>query len=113
MTEPASIEAIVVRSQWATTIGALCDKFGGDVQTGPFGSQLHASDYSEDGIPVVMPQDMQDGRILVPVPPISRQRDFDRNITAVDKLRTAQRETLAKMDALLASLQHRAFRGEL
>ena len=27
---------------WATTIGDVCDRFGGDVQTGPFGSQLHA-----------------------------------------------------------------------
>ncbi|MGJ5070644.1 restriction endonuclease subunit S [Bradyrhizobium oligotrophicum] len=46
-----------------TTIGEICDEFGGEVQTGPFGSQLHASDYSDDGIPVVMPQDMVDGRI--------------------------------------------------
>lgn len=33
------------------------------VQTGPFGSQLHASDYSVDGIPVVMPQNIGDNRI--------------------------------------------------
>jgi type I restriction enzyme, S subunit len=46
-----------------TTIGGICDQFEGEVQTGPFGSQLHASDYSEEGIPVVMPQDMVDGRI--------------------------------------------------
>ena len=48
---------------WQATIGEICDKFDGGVQTGPFGSQLHASDYSEDGTPVVMPQDMVDGRI--------------------------------------------------
>lgn len=47
-----------------TTIGAICDQFGGSVQTGPFGSQLHASDYTVEGTPVVMPQDMADGRIL-------------------------------------------------
>ena len=46
-----------------TTIGAICDQFGGEVQTGPFGSQLHASDYSKSGIPVVMPQDMIAGKI--------------------------------------------------
>lgn len=33
------------------------------IQIGPFGSQLHASDYVDDGLPVVMPQDMVDGAI--------------------------------------------------
>jgi type I restriction enzyme S subunit len=51
-------------SKWTTTIGQLCDEFGGEVQTGPFGSQLHASDYSQDGTPVVMPQDMHDGTVV-------------------------------------------------
>lgn len=51
--------------EWrATTIGAICDAFGGEIQTGPFGSQLHASDYSIDGTPLVMPQDMQGGQIV-------------------------------------------------
>jgi type I restriction enzyme, S subunit len=59
-----SIEGIVAQSRWATTIGKVCDEFGGEVQTGPFGSQLHASDYSVDGTPVVMPQDMLDGKIV-------------------------------------------------
>ena len=34
------------------------------VQTGPFGSQLHQSDYSEFGTPVVMPKNMIGGKIL-------------------------------------------------
>jgi type I restriction enzyme S subunit len=46
------------------SVGRICDENDGEVQTGPFGSQLHASDYSEDGVPVVMPQDMDDGKIL-------------------------------------------------
>ena len=33
------------------------------IQTGPFGSQLHQSDYSKYGIPLVMPKDLIDGRI--------------------------------------------------
>ena len=33
------------------------------IQTGPFGSQLHQSDYSEEGIPVVMPKDIVNGCI--------------------------------------------------
>ena len=34
-----------------------------NIQTGPFGSQLHQSDYSEKGIPVVMPKDLVNGHI--------------------------------------------------
>lgn len=41
-----------------TTLGELCAKGGGSIQTGPFGSQLHASDYVETGIPSVMPQNI-------------------------------------------------------
>jgi len=37
------------------TIGEISDKGGGEVKTGPFGSQLHQSDYQEIGTPVVMP----------------------------------------------------------
>jgi type I restriction enzyme S subunit len=41
------------------------------------------------------------------------QREFARRVAAVEKLKTAQRASLAEMDALFASLQHRAFCGEL
>ena len=34
------------------------------IQTGPFGSQLHQSDYSESGTPVVMPKDLAGGKIV-------------------------------------------------
>ncbi len=53
-------------SDWrATTIGELCADGAGFVRTGPFGSQLHRSDYVDDdaGIPVVMPKDMVNGKI--------------------------------------------------
>ena len=36
---------------------------GGHLQTGPFGSQLHAHEYQTDGVPVVMPQDINDGLV--------------------------------------------------
>ena len=49
----------------------------------------------------------------IPLPPLDLQREFARRITAVEKLKTAQRAALAELDALFASLQHRAFRGEL
>lgn len=45
------------------TLNDICDKANGHIQTGPFGSQLHQSDYSETGTPVVMPKDIIDGTI--------------------------------------------------
>lgn len=45
-----------------TTLGDICDPKTG-LQTGPFGSQLHASDYTENGIPVVMPRDIINSRV--------------------------------------------------
>src|SRR5262249_23606567 len=47
-----------------TTLGELCRSGGGDIQTGPFGSQLHASDYVSSGIPSVMPQNIGDNVII-------------------------------------------------
>ncbi|MCU7839220.1 MAG: restriction endonuclease subunit S [Candidatus Thiodiazotropha sp. (ex Troendleina suluensis)] len=35
-----------------------------DMQTGPFGSQLHAEDYVDDGIPLVNPAHMVNGKIM-------------------------------------------------
>ena len=52
-------------------------------------------------------------RICVPVPPIALQQEFARRVGAVEKLKAAQRTALAEQDALFATLQHRAFRGEL
>ena len=42
-------------------LGDILRRCGGYLQTGPFGSQLHAHEYQVDGIPVVMPQDINDG----------------------------------------------------
>jgi type I restriction enzyme S subunit len=47
------------------------------------------------------------------VPPISLQREFARRISAIEKLKSDHRVSLSELDALFASLQHRAFRGEL
>ena len=33
------------------------------IQPGPFGSQLHNSDYADEGTPIIMPKDMVDGHI--------------------------------------------------
>lgn len=44
------------------TLESVC-LAGNGIQTGPFGSQLHQADYSEDGVPVVMPKDLVDFRV--------------------------------------------------
>ncbi len=59
----------------ASTLGDLCRAFGGLIQTGPFGSQLHAHDYATEGVPVVMPQDMTGRRISSAK--IARVRELD------------------------------------
>jgi len=46
-------------------------------------------------------------------PPLELQREFARRVGATDKMKAAQRASLAELDALFAVLQHRAFRGEL
>jgi type I restriction enzyme S subunit len=52
-------------SEWTfTTLGYICKAQGGSIQTGPFGSQLHTSDYKQSGTPVVMPTNIGDGGIF-------------------------------------------------
>ncbi|WP_294105833.1 restriction endonuclease subunit S, partial [Thiolapillus sp.] len=45
-----------------TSLGEVCD---GNLQTGPFGSQLHANEYTASGIPVLMPKDFVDGKVNI------------------------------------------------
>jgi type I restriction enzyme S subunit len=52
-------------------------------------------------------------RVQIPVPPTELQNEFADQVAAVEKLKTVQRTSLAELDALFASLQHHAFRGEL
>jgi type I restriction enzyme S subunit len=50
--------------EWeAQNLSRILLRSGGYLQTGPFGSQLHAHEYTHEGIPVVMPQDINDGKI--------------------------------------------------
>jgi type I restriction enzyme, S subunit len=62
----------------ATTLGVQVERFGGTVQTGPFGSQLHASDYVVDGVPVVMPKDITRRRVSTASIARIREHDADR-----------------------------------
>ena len=53
----------LVPEGWRTDVLAgVCEPKTG-IQTGPFGSQLHKADYSEVGVPVLMPKDLIGFRI--------------------------------------------------
>lgn len=61
------IESVIgpVPDGWEiTTLGEVCKRGGGHIQTGPFGSQLHASDYVAIGVPFIMPVNIGDNRII-------------------------------------------------
>lgn len=47
------------------SLGEIARRSSGFLQTGPFGSQLHAHEYTIEGVPVVMPQDIVDGDLSV------------------------------------------------
>ena len=47
------------------------------------------------------------------IPPLPLQKKFAQRVEAVEKLKATHRASLSELQALFASLQHRAFRGEL
>lgn len=76
-----------IPATWAlATLGSVCD---GALQTGPFGSQLHANEYQDEGVPVLMPKDLERSRA---------------------KLKTAARISPARADELS---KHKVFVGDL
>jgi type I restriction enzyme S subunit len=137
VTEEGAAEAETVRagSTLVCCIGATIGKMGRAAQRSAFNQQLNAvewangldDDYGLGVLRFFKPQIATWGasttlpilkkssfeKIEIPVPPITLQREFARRVTAVEALKTAHRASLAELDALFASLQHRAFKGEL
>lgn len=52
-------------------------------------------------------------RLVVPVPALDLQSEFAGRMQATEELKSQQRASLWEFDALFASVQHQAFRGEL
>lgn len=52
-------------------------------------------------------------KIQLYLPPLSEQHDFAAIVESIEQQKASQRAHLAELDALFASLQSRAFRGEL
>lgn len=52
-------------------------------------------------------------KVEIPIPPLSIQQQFTSRINQIDILKISLRSALAELESLFASLQHRAFRGEL
>lgn len=46
-------------------------------------------------------------------PPLALQQSFATRIQAIESLKATHRAALTELDALFASLQHRAFQGQL
>lgn len=63
------------------------------------------------GIATINMRQLRDFPLLVP--PLAMQREFRARLEAIAALKATAIAHLARLDALFASLQHRAFRGEL
>lgn len=48
-----------------TTLGELLDRIGGSLKTGPFGTKLKASEYTQTGVPVVSVGEVGFGRLKI------------------------------------------------
>ena len=51
--------------------------------------------------------------LRIPLPPVDLQHHFAAIVQSVERQKTSQRTHLAELDTLFASLQSRAFRGDL
>lgn len=63
------------------------------------------------GVPNLHLKDIRGTKI--PVPPLPLQQTFATRIASIEALKATHRRALAALDALFASLQHRAFAGQL
>lgn len=93
-----------IPKEWdAKKLGAILEKSGGYLQTGPFGSQLHASEYTHEGVAVVMPQDINNGKIdtlKIAKIPEKRAQVLHRHRLKIDDIIIARRGELNRAAAI-------------
>ena len=85
------------------SLGAALHRAKGHIQTGPFGSQLHAHEYVHEGIPVVMPQDIVDRSISIGSiarVPRNRADDLRRHRTEFNDVVFSRRGDLSRAAAI-------------
>jgi type I restriction enzyme S subunit len=95
--EPAKVLPLFV---WALFQTSVMRREIGKRATGTSGSMKNISQEKLLGIKTI-------------VPPLPLQKEFAQRVEAVEKLKATHRASLSQLEALFASLQHRAFRGEL
>jgi len=90
--------------EWGiTTLGDVITKGGGLIQTGPFGSQLHAYEYTREGVPVIMPQDMKDSHVSleqIARIPERRAESLERHRVQINDVVFARRGDLSRCVAI-------------
>ena len=93
-----------IPNEWeAEQLGDILRKCGGYLQTGPFGSQLHSHEYEVEGVPVVMPQDINGSAIETQqIARISEQRagDLARHRMRVGDVVISRRGDLSRAAAI-------------
>lgn len=95
--QPVVVEPVFV---WALFQTPALRREIGRRATGTSGSMKNVSQAKVLGIRTILP-------------PLPRQRDFALRITGMEKLRAAHSASLGGLNALFATLQDRAFRGQL
>lgn len=81
------------------------------LQTRELKSQIHSRAKRAVNQASINQQDV--GSFRVPVPPLSKQLEFVARVASIENVAACAKRSAVALDSLFASLQHRAFRGEL
>lgn len=108
--EPTVFESNLMRFKLASK-RVLPKYFVAFLQTTFIKEQIRAASKDAVNQSSINQQDVK--AFKVSLPPVALQQTFATRIQAVDSLKTTHRAALTELDALFASLQHRAFAGTL